>query len=1271
MKFTRIAFGFIGMVAFALSGAPKFTMELETPAKNTFKTGERIEFKIKVTHPENYKFYNWYVAASAKNVPIGFNAWKKPNSPMLVDIQWIEKASPEKNEVTAFIKTDKYPAGDYSVSVVSRCEAMKKGMNPPLKLQSQRFDFTIVDPSSKGDTAKNVETVTTKSGKFSMTVTRSKQWIFKIGDRIPFELSVTHPGKYKFYNWHAVAAATSVPEGFKSWKKGTRIVHDLQWIPNASPEKTKIRAYIDTTGFPAGDYNFGIVPRLDAVEKGLKPAIKLQSQRFSFTLEDPKAAPAPEVDGKGNDPAWKNVPWTGDFKKLGTTQKAEVQTRYKYWSDGKVLYFLIECSEPSMDKVKAFPAAKNSGGLWQNDSVELKVCSDETLSHFYKVVVDINGQYGGRKYIDKNTSDRSFTPVDFWDAFAKTAVQRGTDRWTLEVALPIGAFDISAKNTQNWRIDVGRNRYAGKTEISSGGSYSKGDHTIVTEYPKIVLKSFQPTPFLIKLDSIRNQIVQAANGDVVCITKGNIFNERKQGCNLKIRTYFTDKAGNIKGENTQFCAVYAGTPVNVTLKTASKTPGKYTYHIEFWSNETEPKLLKNYSMPLEVYYSPFKSELISPCYRNNIYATMPDKTIEVRVAVTKNIGKELTFELVDSNEKVVVQKKIASAKANNSFVYDAKNLPDGRYTLRISMMESGHKFVEKIKLRKLPYQEGEVWIDKNGATHVDGKPFIPLGWYIVERSRTLGPAENVVINHSFFAKDLKTFHHYLDTIWASKRKMIIKPFQTFDGTGEEDPKRPRPFARPQQVKSLTKEQIDYIKKNVAIMSKHPGILAWYLSDEPESSVVTPEWLSQARDLLAEVDPYHPTTVTNFSEEGMRKFANCCDIIFPDCYPGYFEKIHSYQALATTKRGKTANDLKKPSWLILPGTLFPTVLNSDKSIKGIPPGYEDILRQTYEAIIQNMMGFTFFASMDGLRYSSLIVGLPAMCSQVEALKYYIITKTLAVKADVSPSDKDFVCGMKQLGKEFAVFAANGCAKEQTVTYTLPVKFNGTLYNAGAAKSFTVKNGKFTDKIPGWRNQLYLTDRKLAQSLESTQSVEKRIAAHYNGRKRPGNLLAVGELLLADMVAYNLTPEKRPKTITDVKASSYSPHYYTSYAPSRNTGPLYFTVDGIRLPTRVEFCWRPRGNDKNPYLLYTIPKASPVKEARIYTPYGNLRKGIVVTDTKQSPFDNSQKKSEEIIVKLSGETTKTLKIMVTDYTWTDHDSQLGTNSCSGVVSEVELY
>ena len=1113
--------------------------------------------------------------------------------------------------------------------------------------------------------------------KFSIKVTPAKT-VYKTGEKIEFDLEVTHPENYQFRAWQATISKIGSPAGFeKKWNKwGAINLPPVHWVKKAAALQNKIRVgFIPDKDFIPGDYNFGIVARLYP-DGNTSKTPKLISGRLNISLEAPKSADAVILDGKADEKCWQDTAFVSDFKKLGSTEKVAVQTRYKTFCDGKNFYIYVECDEPEMAHLSQNPVYNNHRGIWLNDSVEIKIASDESLQYFYKIIVDCNGKYTGSRYVDNNVGGKSYSSQGIWDAMLKTAARREKDKWILEIAFPIGAMDITSKTNSNWRFDIGRNRYAaakkaGKSasfsnsELSSGGTYSKCNHNMVWEYPACQVKNFSPDRFLYNLESVRNKISKADNGDLVCTTRANLFSNSENGACFTVKTYFTDLKGNVKGASEKLIGIVGKSNMPVTFTTACKEPGKYNYNIEFWSNETVPVLLKRYTSAMEMFYSPFKTVLKRPAYRNNIYATMTDKNIEAEITVAKNTGKPLSVELLDNTGKVIMQKKLTAA-SSNKVVFDAAKLPDGRYTLQVAMVEGGHNFKENIKIRKLPYREGEVWLDASGAVYVDGKPFLPIGWYIVEPGNTLGKEENSYVHPSMKVNDFADYKMIMDKLWASKRKGILNPYHQMDGRRVTS--KDYIFATERQTRAMTKEQIERLAANVAEMGKHPGVLAYYMADEPEGSIKTPEWLTQAKEVIEEADPYHPCVITNFSTEGMVKFAGGCDILFPDCYPGYYEKIYTLRPMDTTLRGKAAKQIGKPWWIMLPGTLFPKALSSDPSIKGIPPSYEDLRHQSIEAALQNAKGFSFYAPMDGLRYSSLIVGMPVLCDQLGALKNYLIKDTIEVKATVTPAETMFFTGMKKDGKEFCVMSANATFKELKIEYTLPNKFNGTLYNAGATKSFIVKDGKFTDTIGGRKTRIYMTDRKLAESMESTESVEKRIVDHRNDRKKKGNHLAIGEMLLMDQINYHTQPEKRPAHIPGIKASSqYGNYYNMAYT---KVGALYCTLDGIRYPTRHEFCWAPYPGDKAPYIAYTLPKAAAVKEARIYTPLGNLRKGVIVTDSKRYNFVNDGKK-EEIIIPLDGETTQTMKIEVTEYVFTKYDQMLGTNSCRGVIGEVELY
>jgi hypothetical protein len=88
---------------------------------------------------------------------------------------------------------------------------------------------------------------------------------------------------------------------------------------------------------------------------------------------------------------------------------------------------------------------------------------------------------------------------------------------------------------------------------------------------------------------------------------------------------------------------------------------------------------------------------------------------------------------------------------------------------------------------------------------------------------------------------------------------------------------------------------------------------------------------------------------------------------------------------------------------------------------------------------------------------------------------------------------------------------------------------------------------------------------------------------------------------------------------ITASSDKRSYTT-----RQTGSLYYLVDGLTEPNRMEYSWSPLPGDKKCFVQFKLAKASPVRKVILYTPYGNLRSGFVTINNKNYPFDNPSRK-----------------------------------------------
>ena len=62
---------------------------------------------------------------------------------------------------------------------------------------------------------------------------------------------------------------------------------------------------------------------------------------------------APTLDGKLDDPVWKEAKWQEGFTELGTGKPAETPTRFAVAYDDRHLHIAIRASEPNLDKLKA------------------------------------------------------------------------------------------------------------------------------------------------------------------------------------------------------------------------------------------------------------------------------------------------------------------------------------------------------------------------------------------------------------------------------------------------------------------------------------------------------------------------------------------------------------------------------------------------------------------------------------------------------------------------------------------------------------------------------------------------------------------------------------------------------------------------------------------------------------------------------------------------------------------------------------------------------
>jgi hypothetical protein len=197
----------------------------------------------------------------------------------------------------------------------------------------------------------------------------------------------------------------------------------------------------------------------------ISPAQTTQPEPLSYDCH--RTATPIVIDGKLDDPAWANAPWTSDFVDIEGAAKPtpRFRTRAKLLYDDKYLYIAAELEEPNV-----------TGSLTKHDSV---IFRDNDFEVFIKPLPNTESYYefeinalntSWDLFLDKpyNQGGKADNSWEI-DGLKTAVVVQGslnnpgdTDQgWTVEIAWPLTAF--SSRQTvpppqpgTTWRINFSR-----------------------------------------------------------------------------------------------------------------------------------------------------------------------------------------------------------------------------------------------------------------------------------------------------------------------------------------------------------------------------------------------------------------------------------------------------------------------------------------------------------------------------------------------------------------------------------------------------------------------------------------------------------------------------------------------------------------------------------------------------------------------------------------------------------------------------------------------
>ena len=958
----------------------------------------------------------------------------------------------------------------------------------------------------------------------------------------------------------------------------------------------------------------------------------------------PFTAKAPQIDGHLDDDCWHGPgKWYNGFTTNFKRQKSAVETRFRMCHNGNTLFIAIEAMEPEIAKLRKDKHIADSPNIWMNDSFEIFLSPEAKKSYCYHIILDAAGQVSDAFCEDNNAG--GYKSERIWNSNIKVKTAVSSDRWYLEAALPIGSMTLPVKPV--FTLNVVRTRNARRpAEVSSFAPNPLSKNLNPVIFVPAKLDKFDPSLFTATIDCPEAELIKTANGFNAKFTLHSGYTGKRMQIVTAVATLFDADGKTVATKKLRFeLEPKKFQKPSITVKDIK--PGKYLLDVQLTGSGSKKPLLASLRKNITFDYTPIAINVTHPTYRNAVFATMKDKHVRAHVDFKELKGKDFVITL--TGPAGVINKVSGKAGDYRDVDFDLTKAADGDYELAVVC---GDVSAKKI-IRKLPPKKGEVRVDENGVTLVDGKPFFPFGWYGNDDAAGAKSWINSILDTALYVTP-ESLQNAFARREAMGVKMIIFPYQEFTKTGGW-----KIFSAKNRTAGLTKEQREYLTKFIPTIRDNPNLLAYYLADEPENRDNNPRWYKEVGDLLRELDPYHPCIMLNWGIPGIRRFYESADILMPDCYPTYYEDGTTGKVRHCSSQWAQAATALRPSWFMPLVASWPA--RNRNNVKGVPPTYDDIRSQVFQALIHNVKGFNLYAYFESQRFSSLMISPDQIGKTLMYLKDQLLQDTLpdAVKVKTSPKTDHFQAGLKTGKAGNILIAVNTVMKATTAEFTVSSPLAKELFVVGENRSVKVENGKFTDKFAPGETHIYVESRALADRCPSVAGTRKAIDDLRKSRKKAGNLAGMGEMLVADYIDYSAG--KLPAGAVEVTASSDPKNFFAT----AKTGSRYYLVDGLTKPMSVEYTWSPDRKDTAPWVKIKLPASAALGEVKLYTPSGNLQKGTVVVNGKKFPFENPGK-VDMLTVYLNGEISNTVLVQIEKYT------RGNTGRIAGrLLTEIEVY
>lgn len=375
-------------------------------------------------------------------------------------------------------------------------------------------------------------------------------------------------------------------------------------------------------------------------------------------------------------------------------------------------------------------------------------------------------------------------------------------------------------------------------------------------------------------------------------------------------------------------------------------------------------------------------------------------------------GKKLLVELREG-ERVRARKEVPLRGTEAQGSLPIAELPPGCYTLRARVQgPAGVEDSLSSQVCKYPPAPQEVKVDLfSQSLLVEGKPFFPIGLYWV---------------HAEDLEELKRLHFNCgDYFYKLRGAEIAALMDQAAQSGIRILLELTPF-----IRGRAEPDYQAIAETIESYRHHPGLLAWYIVDEPADAKVDPVLLERVYQQLHQSDPYHPVYLVNNRPHSYGSYIDASDILAIDVYPvpdHPLTRVRDYM-----QQARWASMGRKPVWLV--AQAFGGVEHW-----GRPPTPAELRNMVFQGLVQGAGGLLFYRyCQEGERQiqpPALWAEMRALAAELSALGPVLAAPTTLAQVENADGPQGVEAMLREYQGRYYLFVVNCRASAQRARFRL--------------------------------------------------------------------------------------------------------------------------------------------------------------------------------------------------------------------------------------------